>query len=170
MRLSALGRGSLRFEGSDLALSLSQMQGLQECACWMLLADISAGPGACPRLPSKPTLSGPMRAGVSPEFQNLVSRLLDRDPSSRLTWAELCAHPFWGASPLEELSVPDAISAPRSPKVWLWLLAWRISPEGVLLVWCPWRRCHFCFGWLGKALCRTLLRPGFGSFSSVFMA
>ncbi len=54
---------------------------------------------------------------MSPEFQDLVSRLLDRSPSSRLTWAELCTHPFWGASPLEQLSVPAAISAPRSPQV-----------------------------------------------------
>jgi serine/threonine-protein kinase ULK4 len=36
----------------------------------------------------------PMR-GASTEFDSLVSRLLDKNPATRMTWAEMLTHPFW---------------------------------------------------------------------------
>jgi Protein kinase domain len=32
---------------------------------------------------------------ASPEFANLISRLLDKNPATRMTWAEMLTHPFW---------------------------------------------------------------------------
>ncbi|KAL4419367.1 hypothetical protein ABPG75_005869, partial [Micractinium tetrahymenae] len=37
--------------------------------------------------------------GISRELGGLISRLLDKDPLSRCSWAELCSHPFWGSNP-----------------------------------------------------------------------
>ena len=34
-------------------------------------------------------------AGVSPELADLVGRLLDKNPATRLCWADLRRHPFW---------------------------------------------------------------------------
>lgn len=33
--------------------------------------------------------------GASPEFASLVERLLDKNPATRMTWAEMLTHPFW---------------------------------------------------------------------------
>lgn len=32
---------------------------------------------------------------ASPEFSHLLSRLLDKNPATRMTWAEMLTHPFW---------------------------------------------------------------------------
>jgi serine/threonine-protein kinase ULK4 len=32
---------------------------------------------------------------ASPEFENLINRLLDKNPATRMTWAEMLTHPFW---------------------------------------------------------------------------
>ena len=32
---------------------------------------------------------------ASPEFAHLVARLLDKNPATRMTWAEMLTHPFW---------------------------------------------------------------------------
>ncbi|BBN03345.1 serine/threonine-protein kinase ULK4 [Marchantia polymorpha subsp. ruderalis] len=37
----------------------------------------------------------PLRGNPTSEFQNLVGRLLVKDPAKRLQWAELREHPFW---------------------------------------------------------------------------
>jgi serine/threonine-protein kinase ULK4 len=37
----------------------------------------------------------PMPEGVSPPFWDLLTRLLEKDPLKRITWAELAGHPFW---------------------------------------------------------------------------
>ena len=71
---------------------------------------VSARPGMLSSL-------GWLLAGVSQELQDLVSRLLEKDPASRMTWAELCGHAFWGASPLAQLAIPEAIAAPRAVQV-----------------------------------------------------
>lgn len=34
-------------------------------------------------------------ANVSPEFADLVKRLLDKNPATRMTWVEMLTHPFW---------------------------------------------------------------------------
>ena len=39
------------------------------------------------------------KAAVSPEFENLVARLLDKDPTRRLDWDGLLSHPFWTVDP-----------------------------------------------------------------------
>lgn len=33
--------------------------------------------------------------GASPEFADLIKRLLDKNPATRMTWHEMRAHPFW---------------------------------------------------------------------------
>lgn len=38
----------------------------------------------------------PVLVGYSNEFNSLVQSLLQKDPSKRLTWEEVIAHPFWG--------------------------------------------------------------------------
>ncbi|PRW59606.1 kinase [Chlorella sorokiniana] len=45
--------------------------------------------------------------GCSPELEGLIARLLDKDPTTRCTWPELCSHPFWGASPPALMALPD---------------------------------------------------------------
>ncbi len=45
------------------------------------------------------------RAGVSPEFSDLIGRLLDKDPGRRIGWAALPEHPFWQA-PLPLRAMP----------------------------------------------------------------
>lgn len=42
---------------------------------------------------------------MSPEFCDLVVRLLDKDPGTRIGWAELPEHAFWQA-PLPLRSMP----------------------------------------------------------------
>ena len=45
-----------------------------------------------------------MSAGASPEFEDLVMRLLDKNPATRIGWAELPGHPFWTAPlPVREM-------------------------------------------------------------------
>jgi serine/threonine-protein kinase ULK4 len=39
----------------------------------------------------------PAIPGFSSEFNDLVSKLLKKDPIERITWPELKRHPFWTA-------------------------------------------------------------------------
>ena len=34
-------------------------------------------------------------SGASPEFADLVRRLLDKNPATRMCWTEMLTHPFW---------------------------------------------------------------------------
>eukprot|EP00753_Platysulcus_tardus_P012734 PLAT3529.3.p1 GENE.PLAT3529.3~~PLAT3529.3.p1 ORF type:complete len:1349 (-),score=673.98 PLAT3529.3:46-4092(-) len=46
----------------------------------------------------------PADAGViSPDFHHLLTRLLDKDPTTRMDWDDLCAHTFWDVLPAPEL-------------------------------------------------------------------
>jgi len=40
------------------------------------------------------------------EFQDLVSRMLDKNPATRITWPEVAAHPFWGCPIQVPASMP----------------------------------------------------------------
>ena len=43
-------------------------------------------------------------AGASPELEDLVMRLLDKNSATRIGWAELPGHPFWKAPlPVREM-------------------------------------------------------------------
>lgn len=58
-------------------------------------------------------------AGTSPEFCDLLAQLLDKDPGSRIGWAQLPEHPFWQA-PLPLRAMPpephlDAFVAAQRP-------------------------------------------------------
>lgn len=48
------------------------------------------------------------RAGMSSEFCDLVMRLLDKDPGTRISWAELPEHTFWQA-PLPLRAMPAEV-------------------------------------------------------------
>ncbi|GAQ82018.1 Serine-threonine protein kinase FUSED [Klebsormidium nitens] len=48
----------------------------------------------------------PLPASVSPEFADLVQRLLVKDPVHRISWPELRVHPFWRV-PTKELPLPE---------------------------------------------------------------
>jgi serine/threonine-protein kinase ULK4 len=39
----------------------------------------------------------PAVPGFSPEFNDLVCKLLEKDPIKRITWPELRRHAFWSA-------------------------------------------------------------------------
>ena len=47
-------------------------------------------------------------AGASEEFVDLVTRMLEKDPSRRIGWAELRAHPFWEGAGLGAVPDPGA--------------------------------------------------------------
>lgn len=40
----------------------------------------------------------PVVPGFSSEFNDLVGKLLEKDPIKRITWPELRKHPFWAAT------------------------------------------------------------------------
>lgn len=42
---------------------------------------------------------------ASPDFQDLISQLLDKNPATRLTWTAMCEHPFW-QTPLPQRPMP----------------------------------------------------------------
>ena len=44
-------------------------------------------------------------ADVSTAFEDLVARLLDKNPATRIGWEELPQHPFW-ADPLPTVAMP----------------------------------------------------------------
>lgn len=37
----------------------------------------------------------PRLDGFSPQFNDLISKLLEKDPIKRLSWDEIKKHPFW---------------------------------------------------------------------------
>ncbi|GFR42705.1 hypothetical protein Agub_g3628 [Astrephomene gubernaculifera] len=43
--------------------------------------------------------------GASPEYHDMIARLLDKNPATRIKWKELGEHPFWQV-PLPTLSLP----------------------------------------------------------------
>jgi serine/threonine protein kinase len=43
---------------------------------------------------------------ASPEFADLVGRLLDKNPATRITWVEMLTHPFWQFT-LTPLPMPE---------------------------------------------------------------
>jgi serine/threonine-protein kinase ULK4 len=43
---------------------------------------------------------------ASPEFVDLVCRLLDKNPATRITWVEMLTHPFWQFT-LTPLTMPE---------------------------------------------------------------
>lgn len=45
--------------------------------------------------------------GASPEFEDLVARLLDKNPATRIGWDGLPGHPFWQAAPLPLRDMPE---------------------------------------------------------------
>ena len=45
-------------------------------------------------------------ADVSVAFEDLVTRLLDKNPATRIGWDELPQHPFW-ESPLPDTAMPE---------------------------------------------------------------
>lgn len=44
-------------------------------------------------------------ADASPDFQDLISQLLVKNPATRLTWEAMCGHPFW-QTPLSQRPMP----------------------------------------------------------------
>ena len=44
-------------------------------------------------------------ADASPDFQDLISQLLVKNPATRLTWKAMCEHPFW-QTPLSQRPMP----------------------------------------------------------------
>ena len=44
-------------------------------------------------------------ADASPDFQDLISQLLDKNPATRLAWKAMCEHPFW-QTPLSQRPMP----------------------------------------------------------------
>lgn len=44
-------------------------------------------------------------ADASPDFQDLIVQLLDKNPATRLTWKAMCEHPFW-QTPLSQRPMP----------------------------------------------------------------
>lgn len=51
------------------------------------------------------TRGGCLDTEASPEFEDLVSRLLDKNPATRIGWAELPRHMFWN-TPLPARDMP----------------------------------------------------------------
>jgi|LauGreDrversion4_2_1035121.scaffolds.fasta_scaffold604407_2 serine/threonine-protein kinase ULK4 len=37
--------------------------------------------------------------GTSSEFNDLLRRMLEKDPMKRISWEEIKVHPFWSATP-----------------------------------------------------------------------
>eukprot|EP00854_Cymbomonas_tetramitiformis_P004153 gene4153-5131_t len=49
----------------------------------------------------------PLPSTLSPELNDLIMRLLAKDPPDRLNWEELLEHPFWGTPLSKELLPPE---------------------------------------------------------------
>lgn len=43
----------------------------------------------------------------SDEFNDLLCKLLEKEPTCRPSWEELCNHPFWKGDPLKTLPMPE---------------------------------------------------------------
>ena len=48
----------------------------------------------------------PKLSEFSDEFNDLISKLLEKEPTCRPSWEELCNHPFWRKDPLKSLPLP----------------------------------------------------------------
>ncbi|KXZ51880.1 hypothetical protein GPECTOR_11g315 [Gonium pectorale] len=78
------------------------------------LADINKKPlQALPQLVHEILNNDPQPIpGASPEYHDMLSRLLDKNPATRIKWKELCAHPFWQVRlPTLELPPEPALEA-----------------------------------------------------------
>ena len=49
----------------------------------------------------------PTLEGVSNEFNDILSKLLEKEPTCRPSWEELSNHPFWGDEKFTSLSLPE---------------------------------------------------------------
>lgn len=57
----------------------------------------------------------PTVPGFSPEFNDLVSKLLKKDPIERINWPELKRHPYWTAqAPM--ITLKKAVLYPDQPQ------------------------------------------------------
>lgn len=45
--------------------------------------------------------------GYSPEFNDLVGRMLDKNPATRIKWLEVVAHPWWKGLKFEVPELPE---------------------------------------------------------------
>ncbi|XP_063055826.1 serine/threonine-protein kinase ULK4 [Engraulis encrasicolus] len=54
--------------------------------------------------PSPPQQKGASFSRASPEFQGLLTELLQKDPQKRISWAGLLSHPFWKGALSQQLS------------------------------------------------------------------
>lgn len=73
--------------------------------------------------------SPPPLPEASPELRHLLSRLLARNPAERCCWADLCAHPFWGATPPVLVVGPEA-EAELQACLYQWLQLHGLPPGG----------------------------------------
>uniref|UniRef100_A0A7S3R0S0 Protein kinase domain-containing protein n=2 Tax=Dunaliella TaxID=3044 RepID=A0A7S3R0S0_DUNTE len=59
--------------------------------------------------------------GASPQFASLCSRLLDKNPATRIKWHELIVHPFWQVC-------MTALSMPPEPALEAFVKAYKLAP------------------------------------------
>eukprot|EP00884_Botryococcus_braunii_P012001 jgi/Botrbrau1/20801/Bobra.0156s0030.1 len=69
-------------------------------------------------------------SGASPPFQDLVTRLLDKDPGTRLKWPEVCNHSFW------QTALPSR-KMPPEPMLEAYLSAASSRPAAAPATWAP---------------------------------
>ncbi|PNW72926.1 hypothetical protein CHLRE_14g612000v5 [Chlamydomonas reinhardtii] len=59
--------------------------------------------------------------GASAEYQEMISRLLDKNPATRIKWRELCAHPFW------QVRLPT-LDLPPEPALEAFIARYNLAP------------------------------------------
>ncbi|GFH10851.1 protein kinase domain-containing protein [Haematococcus lacustris] len=94
--------GSLSTRPPTLAAQPSQSAATRVDAHTLLEV---APPCSCRPWLSAACLTVLLTPGSSPEFTHLLSRLLDKNPATRIGWQELAVHPFWQAK-LSWLAMP----------------------------------------------------------------
>eukprot|EP00798_Chlamydomonas_sp_ICE-L_P014436 gene14436-20443_t len=62
--------------------------------------------------------------GISPDFTDLLNRLLDKNPATRISWKELVVHPFWQAQ-LQPMDMPE------EPALQAFLTRYELKPDDV---------------------------------------
>ena len=70
----------------------------------------------------------PSVPGFSAEFNDLVSKLLEKDPIKRITWPELRRHPFWSAN-APVITFKKGIVYPEQPQFDTYLISRGIVPQ-----------------------------------------